>query len=30
MSQFFAQLGDVVRHLGLIEIVDVAVVAFVL
>src|SRR3981081_2783398 len=30
MSQFFQTLGDVIRHLGLVEVFDVAVVAVVL
>ncbi|GAC1471696.1 MAG: diadenylate cyclase CdaA [Candidatus Dormibacteraceae bacterium] len=30
ISQFFTQLGDVIRHLGLVEVVDVAVVTVVL
>lgn len=30
MQQFFQQLGEVIRHLGLVEVIDVAVVAFVL
>jgi len=30
LIEFFRQLGDVIRHLGVVEVLDVAVVAFVL
>src|SRR3979490_1505762 len=30
MTEFFVQLGDVIRHLGIVEVIDVAIVAIVL